>query len=284
MARGNPFSGTMRSGFLGAALFAAAVLPAYATSDIVTSGTPAPALPANATSNIAIIGNAVLTTDYVDRGITASAENPAVLAESYLYYKETYYAGIYGANVDFGAGPNGQELASMEIDYYVGVTPTLGKWNFDIAAYYITYPGAFDPDGEFDYFELWTGVDRSFFNDKLKLTIYNYWSPEFFGETGNNDVLEFSYEWKFNKVWNFSPTLKGQVGHQWGDLSEGGFNYTYWNVGLAFGFNKKPPLSLDIRYWDTGDFNGFTCPPSGVFACDERIVVSLKASFGEEED
>ena len=76
----------------------------------------------------------------------------------------------------------------------------MGKWKFDIAAYYDTYPGAFDPDGEFDYFEFWTGVTRSFFNDKLKLKLYNYWSPEYFGETGNNDVLELSYEWTFNKV------------------------------------------------------------------------------------
>ena len=47
----------------------------------------------------------------------------------------------------------------------------LGKWNFDIAAYYVTYPGAFDPDGEFNYVEIWTGVTRSFFDDKLELTI-----------------------------------------------------------------------------------------------------------------
>ena len=148
--------------------------------------------------------------------------------------------------MDFGAGPNGQELASIEIDYYVGITPTLGKWNFDIAAYYVAYPGAFDPDGEFDYVEIWTGVDRSFFNDKLKLTIYNYWSPEYFGETGNNDVLEFSYEWTFNKVWYFTPKLGGNVGHQWGDLSQGGYDYTYWSVALTLGFNEKPPLELEF--------------------------------------
>ena len=279
MARASPFAGTMRSGILGAAFLAAAVLPAYATSDIVIGGTPTPAPSANATSNIAIIGAAWFTTDYRDKGITASAEKPAVQSELYLYYKETYYAGFWASNVDFGAGPNGQELANIEIDYYAGVTPTLGKWNFDIAAYYDTFPGAFDPDGEFDDVVIWTGVDRSFFDEKLKLIIYNYWSPEYFGETGNNEVLEFSAEWNFNPIGYFSPKLSGQIGHQWGDLSQGGFNYTYWNVGLALGFNKNPPFTLDIRYWDTGGLDGFTCPPSGVFACDERIVASLK--FGE---
>jgi hypothetical protein len=53
---------------------------------------------------------------------------------------------------------------------------------------------------------------------------------------------------------------------------------------LVLGFNKKPELELDIRYWDTGDFTGFTCPPSGVNACDERVVASLKATLGAAED
>ncbi len=153
------------------------------------------ALPAYAASDIALSTNAALLTQYVDRGITNSAERPAAQAQVDLFYKEIYYAGIWGSNVDFGAGPNGQELANLELDYYVGIAPTAGKWSFDIAAYYVAYPGAFDPDGEFNYVEIWTGVTRSLFNDKLELTLYNYWSPQYSGETGQNDVLELSSVW-----------------------------------------------------------------------------------------
>lgn len=52
-----------------------------------------------------------------------------------------FYAGIWGPTWNFGAGPNGQELASTEIGYWVGITPTLGKWNFDIAASLLHLPG-----------------------------------------------------------------------------------------------------------------------------------------------
>lgn len=249
----------MSSGGLGAALLGVAGLPAYAESDI------------------AISGNAVLTTDYIYYGITYSAENPAVQVEFDLTYK-ILYAGIWGSSIDFGVGPNGQNIASIEIGYWVGVTPTLGKWNFDIAANYYTYPGAFDPGGEFDYFYVVTSVSRNFFNDKLGLKLENNWSPDY-SSTGNNNILEFSYEWTFNKVWYFTPKLGGNVGHQWGDLSKGGFDYTFWSVALTLDFNEKPPLSLEIRYWDTADFEGFTCPPSGTFACNERVVASLKATF-----
>jgi uncharacterized protein (TIGR02001 family) len=250
----------MRRGILGGVLVWAAVLPAHAVSDITLSG------------------NAALLTQYVDRGLTNSAERPAVQAEFDLYYKEIYYAGVWGSNVDFGLGPNGQDLANLELDFYVGVAPTVGKWSLDIAAYYVAYPSAFDPDGEFNYFEFWTGVSRSFFNDKLKLTLYNYWSPEYYGETGNNDVLEFTPEWTFNKVWFFTPKLSGHLGHQWGDLSQGGYSYSYWSAALTLGFNETPALELEVRYWDSFDVEGFTCSP-GVNACHDLVVGSLKASF-----
>ena len=260
MGTGKFFARVTRSGILGAALLGLAALPAYAESDITLSG------------------NAAFLTQYVDRGLTNSAEHPAVQPEFDLTYKEIFYAGIWASNVDFGNGPNGQELASIEIDYYAGITPKVGKWNFDIAGYYIAYPGAFDPGGELDYVEIWTGVSRNLFNDKLELKLYNYWAPEYFGETGNNNVLEFSPGWKFNKIWYFTPKLSGKVGHQWGDLSEGGTSYTYWSVALTLGFNEKPPLELEIRYWDSLDLSGFTCH-SGVDACHNLVVGSLKATF-----
>src|SRR5262245_22761277 len=119
-------------GHFGGGAFGAAALPAYAESDITLSG------------------NAAFKTQYVDRGLTNSAEKPAVQPEFDLTYKEIFYAGIWGSNVNFGTGPNGQDLANIEIDYYVGITPKVGKWNFDVATYYVTYPGSFDPGGEFD--------------------------------------------------------------------------------------------------------------------------------------
>jgi uncharacterized protein (TIGR02001 family) len=237
------------------------------------------ALAARAESDIKLSATAALLTQYVDRGITNSAEKPAIQPEFDLYYKDMFYAGIWASTIDFGRGPNGQDIASLEIDYYTGITPTLGKWNFDIATYYVAYPGAFDPGGDFDYFELWTGVSRSFFDDRLEVKLYNYWSPNYFGETGNNDVLEFSYGWTFGKVWQVTPRLAGNFGRQWGTLSEGGYDYTYWSIALAFSLDMELPLEFEIRYWDSFDVRGFTCPPSGVDACNNLVVGSVKASF-----
>ena len=59
-------------------------------------------------------------------------------------------------------------------------------------------------NGNFDNFDLWSGVSRSLFDDKLEVKLYNYWSPNYFGETGNNDVIEFGYAWTFGKVGHVS--------------------------------------------------------------------------------
>ena len=223
----------------------------------------------------------VFWTQYVDRGITNSAEQSGRTGRVRSDYKEIFYAGIWGSNVNFGAGAEraGRSPASKSTITRRHARPWANGTSI-LPTYYVTYPGAFDPDGEFDYVEIWTGVSRaSFLDDKLELTLDNYWSPEYFGETGDNDVLELSSEWTFNKVWYFTPKLGGKLGHQWGDLSQGGYDYTYWSVALTLGFNEKPPLELEIRYWDSFHFTGFTCPPSGVDACNNLVVGSLKATF-----
>ncbi|ODS01278.1 hypothetical protein AUC69_07150 [Methyloceanibacter superfactus] len=142
------------------------------------------ALPAQAGDNeIALSATTNFTTDYVFRGISQTREGPAAQAEFDLTYG-IFYAGIWGSNVDFGGSGFGDDIASIEIDYYAGIAPTWQGISFDIAGLYYTYPGAYDPAGNFDYFELKTGASYTF-NEALTLGVANYWSPEFFGETGD---------------------------------------------------------------------------------------------------
>ena len=65
-------------------------------------------------SDITLSGNAAFLTQYAKRGFTLSAERPAVQVEFDLFYKEIYYAGIWASNANFGSGPSGQDLASVE--------------------------------------------------------------------------------------------------------------------------------------------------------------------------
>jgi uncharacterized protein (TIGR02001 family) len=250
-------AGTLTLGLLSAALVAGTALPAQAQDKQVN-----------------LSASAAFTTDYVFRGISQTQENPAVQASVDASYG-IFYLGMWGSNVDFGGNGFGDDLATLEIDYYGGIAPTWQGISFDIGGIYYTYPGAFDPGGNFDYFELKTGASHTFM-DALTLGITNYWSPEFFGETGDADALELSGEYAFSKkLFNFfSPSVSGLIGWQWTEFSD----YTYWNAGLTLGFLEN--WSADIRYWDT-DFSSNGCAGFSGFrdTCDARVVGTISASF-----
>ncbi len=137
----------LRPSILGAALAWAAVQPANA-QDSTSTVEDLSALRSEhgqSKSDITLSGNTAVLTQYVKRGFALSAERPAAQVEFDLFYKEIYYAGIFASNVNFGSGPNGQDLASVELDYYVGFAPTVGKWSFNFAVTYNSYPGASIP-------------------------------------------------------------------------------------------------------------------------------------------
>lgn len=242
--------GTLKLSILGAALIGGLALPAQA-------------------EELTLGASATLTTDYVFRGVSQTNQNPAAQLSLDASYG-MFYFGAWGSNVDFGSstppGPN-RNLASVEIDYYAGITPEWSGVSFDIGGIYYTYPGAYDPGTEFDYFELKTAASYTF-GESFTVGVSNYWSPEFFGETGNADALELSSEYAFGgKLFNiFTPSVSGLVGWQWIDA---GGDYTYWNAGLTLGFMDN--WAVDVRYWDT-DISACT-------NCDGRVVGTITASF-----
>jgi uncharacterized protein (TIGR02001 family) len=252
MAWGSREAGTIKSGLL-AVVLVGGLAPANAED-----------------KKLSLSATAALTTDYVYRGISETAENPAVQASLDASYG-IFYLGAWGSNVDFGGTGFGGEIATVEIDYYAGITPTWKGISFDFGGIYYTYPGAFDPGAELDYFELMTGASYTF-AEKFTVGVTNYWSPEFGGALGDADALELASEYAFgSKLFNFfSPSVSGLVGWQWFDLAT---DYTYWNVGLTLGFLEN--WSVDVRYWDT-DISGCT---SGLLSCDERVVGTLAASY-----
>jgi len=248
MARPNEM-GTLKLSILSAALIGGLALPAQA-------------------EELTLGASAALTTDYVFRGISQTNQGPAVQASLDASYG-IFYLGAWGSNVDFGAGPFGQDIANIEIDYYAGITPEWLGISFDIGGIYYTYPGAFDPGTELDYFELKTAASYTF-GESFTVGVSNYWSPENFAETGNADALELSGEYAFgNKLFNvFTPSVSALVSRQWIEQVP---DYTYWNAGLTLGFMEN--WSADVRYWDTDLGCG------GLNICNSRVVGTISASF-----
>lgn len=223
--------------------------------------------------------NAALTTDYVFRGMSQTDEGPAVQG-GFDVACGMFYAGVWASSLDFGGdvslGGEIVDVANVEVDYYGGITPKLGQFDFDFGVIYYTYPNAFDsvsavngPLGELNFWEFKAGAGATVLKD-VGLSTTVYYSPDYTGETGDNVVWESSIE----KPIAYGFKVSGTFGSQWGDENDGGFDYSYWNAGISKDFLEK--FTLDVRYWDS-DISG--CEFATLFQCDERVVGTLSASF-----
>jgi uncharacterized protein (TIGR02001 family) len=192
------------------------------------------------------------TSDYVFRGISQSDNDPAIQGSVGAAYG-IFYAGIWASSIDFDPDVN------IEVDYYVGITPTWGPVSFDFGVLYYDYPD----DSDLDYYEVKAGAGGEIFSNLTAKGTF-YWTPDIAGEEWY--VYEGTLAYTLPTFHMFTPTVSGLVGYTDFEKSDN-FDYTYWNAGLSLGVEK---LTFDLRYWDT-DADTAGCALGGS-TCDERFV------------
>jgi len=230
--------------------------------------------------------NVALASEYVFRGYSQTAEGPAIQG-GFDATCGILYAGVWASNLDWG-GTAGEDVANIEIDYYVGIKPVTGKITWDLGIIYYTYPSSADfvAGRDNNYVEIKVGGSAEVWKDgTFGVTVF--YSPEYQYETGAVWTVETSFAQVLPKVGMFTPTFSALVGYQKGDdvlynglFGNGDDSYVYWNVGLTLGFHEK--FSLDLRYWDTNledNVGGSAWCKGQIFQCDERFVATLKFTY-----
>lgn len=199
--------------------------------------------------------NVGATTDYVFRGISLTDEKPQAYGGIDAVIGSIGYAGVWVSNVDFGNGTD------AEVDVYAGVTRTVGPVSLDIGVLYYGYIGA--PDGSHQgYFE--AKALASVPAGPATLGAAFYYSPEYFGKTGDAAYYEVNAALPLG---DGKFTLSGALGYQ---QFKGPTDYTTWNVGI--GYQVTDNVGLDVRYHDT-DEHGFGS------LYDSRVVAGVKVVF-----
>jgi uncharacterized protein (TIGR02001 family) len=207
-----------------------------------------------------VTGYAILTSDYVFRGVSYSDGHPTLQGGIDASLKSGVYLGFWASAVDISSGPAKRDF---EMNYYFG-------WGYDVSANWTagvnvvayTYPGTIGPI-DYDYREYSAVVnfrDRAWFE-------YSY-SPDVFHTSRHTHNVEAYGEWPLT-----GQLLLGLgVGYyDVGALS--GTGYAYWQLGVTRPFGR---FSVDLRYHDTNRDVRFVSTPD---RADARVALSLRVPF-----
>ncbi|OYW80642.1 MAG: hypothetical protein B7Z26_06155 [Asticcacaulis sp. 32-58-5] len=197
--------------------------------------------------------NIAVTNDYVWRGVSQTGRQEAVQG-GIDYTNGIFYAGAWASNVDFG-----DNETDLEVDVYAGVKPTYKDFSFDFGGVYYGYPNQPD-DTNLSFGELKAAVSHPIGAGAIGAAAY--YSMDFRG-AGESLYSELNASYPITE----KLSVSGAMGKQY---VEDGSDWTAWNLGAGYALTEA--LSVDVRYWDTGDHDLGS-------NFKDRIAVTLKAAF-----
>ena len=201
-----------------------------ALADGMPAGSMKDAPKADAGRTFAYSWNLGVTSDYIFRGISLNARNPAAQGGVDITYG-IFNAGIWGSDVNFGrntdglpfgSGNPGSSVANVEVDIYAGIKPVLAPVTFGLGVISYNYLGGKDKGPRFnqvreqDFMELKAGASATLI-PKLTTGITLFYSPHFQQGQGSVFTVEGTVGYELPAVMKIVPTVSGTIGGQFGD-------------------------------------------------------------------
>jgi len=118
-------------------LLSLAVLSAFSIPTLSFAEDAAPASPHSFTYNVG------LYSQYIFRGLTQTAEKPAIQGGVDYSHSSGLYAGAWGSNISWLEDGGGYNNSSLELDLYGGFASTLGETGvgYNVGVLQYIYPG-----------------------------------------------------------------------------------------------------------------------------------------------
>ena len=189
-------------------------------------------------------GSAALTSDYRYRGITQTANDPAVQAGFTLSHSSGLYGGLWGSNVNFG-GPD----PHLELDPFIGYSTALdsfaGKPILDVGVWYYGYPSASD----LNWAELY---GKLIFKNALTegdsiLTNINY-TNDYAGAKADSWNINLGYSVPFGATGFGGVANVGytSVDEDKYSFNNGKDNYVDWKAGVTYTLKSIPTVTAEL--------------------------------------
>lgn len=210
----------------------------------------------------AFSGIAMLMTDYVDRAMSFSNEDPALYIDLNIEHESGFDIGMLALNINLVEGETVRpgDRANTLWGLYAGYRADLSdKLRFDFQAYDYRFPGA-ESDFNYDFWEFTTMLTYSIQDTALGF-VYDY-SPNMMFGTGQAHNFEFTVSHSLNNL-----SFGGYVG--WQGIKDNPkmgfddyFHYSVWasypigdfNVGMSYAntdLDNADVVNADSRVYFT---------------------------------
>ena len=205
-----------------------------------------------------ITGTVTAVSDYDFRGITQSAQDPALQGSVDFAHESGLYAGIWASSVDFG------DDAEYEIDYYGGFRGG-EDITYDVGGIWYSYPST---DAQYDYGEIYAGVGYKWVSGKIS------YSPDY------GSVGESAFYYEANGTYELPANfgLTAHLGYSDGDYWDAvyGDSYMDWSVGVTYALSH---FNFGLKWIDGSDLEAADGTPNDVFSSEARAVFSVSTTF-----
>lgn len=210
-----------------------------------------------------ITGNLGIYSDYAFRGVSQTAEEPALQGGFDYAHSSGFYLGTWASNVT-EAFLNG---ANLEWDFYGGYSGKVNddlSYNVGLLKYY--YPGQ-TAGLDINTLEAYAGVTYKWFGLKASYSLDDY-----FGFANSDGTVYWDA--------SFNYELPGGVmlGLHYGVTAGQGAQVDYddWKIGVSKTING---FTLGLAYVDTDLTNAQQGPVKGKDVKDERFILSVSKTF-----
>ena len=227
-----------------------------------------------ATASAGVSSTWTLASDYDFRGITQTAQDPAVQASLDYAHDSGWYVGGWASNVDFCAqAATGCLDANYEIDLYTGFAGAFGDGGlgWDVGLIYYTYE-----ESNYNYPEIYAGLSKDWFKAKVS------YSNDFAGDTTSGDTPAFYVEGNATIPVRGDFSILAHLGYSfgdyWDDLDEAGLGGEYVDYSLGAGY-AAGRFNLALKWIDGSDLKEADGTPDDVFSSEARVMFSIATTF-----
>lgn len=220
-------------------------------------------------ANAGVSSTWTLASDYDFRGVTQSAQDPALQGSLDYAHDSGWYIGAWGSNIDFGDDVD----ADIEVDVYTGFSGgPEGGVGWDAGIVYYSYPG----DSDLNYLEAYAGLAYSWFEGKVS------YSNDYGGDSteGNAPAWYVEANGTFPLPNDFSVLahVGYSFGDYWDDLDDADEGRPYLDYAVGFGYTAGN-FELELKWVDASDLKESRNAPQDVFGSDGRVLFTFATTF-----